>query len=129
MSVFELILLRIDSLDCFRKGRICLYFSGGIGLANYQFSSCIGNLTDQKGRKALLPLTCHDIQTHLYSALLASFFHQVVNRYSFNRGGASFLKMTKKILFVEIGVLVDQKWQKFYSYWVILMLQLIFLEN
>ena len=129
MSVFKLILLRNDSLDHFRKSRICLYFSGGIGLRNYQFRSCIGNLTDQKCRKALLLLTCQVIQTHFYSALFASFFHQVVIRYSFNRGGASFLKLMKKILFVQIGVLVDQKWQKFYSYWVISFLQLIFLKN
>ena len=33
------------------------------------------------------------------------------------------------ILYIAIGVLIDQKWQKFYQFWGTLLFQLVFLEN
>ena len=53
----------------------------------FGFCPCSGILMDQKCWKLLIFLTCRDIQTHVSSAPLGSFLHQVVNRYSFTSGG------------------------------------------
>ena len=48
------------------------------------FFSFRGMLRNQNCQKLLLILTCHVIQSHILSALLASFFHQDINRYFFH---------------------------------------------
>ena len=87
-----------------------------------------GFLLGQNCQKMLKILTCQGIQNHISSAPLASFFHQGISTLSVQEDNL-FLKIMENILYGEIGVLIDQKWQKCFSYWVILIVQLFLLKN
>ena len=64
---------------------------------------------DENGYKMLLVLTCLDIQTHIFSALPPSFFHQGVNRYFLFEADYSLLKIMVFNLYVRAGIVIEQK--------------------
>ena len=92
------------------------YLSWIISLKIFGFSPFSGFLMDQKCQKMLLVLTCQDTQTQFSSLLLASFYHQGSIETLLLETDCSFLNIMINILYVETRVLIDQKWQKCYSY-------------
>ena len=64
---------------------------------------------DENGYKMLLVLKCLDIQTHIFSALPPSFFHQGVNGYFLFEADNSLLKILDFNLYIRIGIMIDQK--------------------
>ena len=80
-------------------------------------------------RTELVLTSCQNFQTHISSAFLVSFLHQGATWYPSSWGGLFVSKNHEKFLYVEIGVVIDQKWQNCFSYWVISILQLVLLEN
>ena len=90
---------------------------------------CNGILMDQNCQKILVVLTCQDIQTHISSAPIVSFSIKLSINTPLREADYLFPNIMKNIYYVEIGVLVDQKWQKYYSYWVVSLFHLTLLDN
>ena len=88
------------------------------------FSPWSGILMDQKCQKMQLVLTCQIFNPKSLPFYLRRFLIRVSTNTLLLEADNSFLNIMKKILYVEIGVLIDQKWQKCYS-----MLQPVILEN
>ena len=84
---------------------------------------------DQKCQKTLLTLTCQFIQIHISSALQLRFSIEVsVDSFLLKRD-YSLLFIEKNFLQFRIGILIEQKCHKCYSYWLISMFQLVLLVN
>ena len=73
-----------------------------------------GILMNHKCQQVLLVVKCLDLQILISWALPASFVDQNVHRQLFCEAGCSSLIITKFVLYIGIGVLIHQKWLKYY---------------
>ena len=98
-------------------------------LKNFDLSLCSGILMDRKCRKVLLVLIGPNFWNSFYQFHLRNFSTEESMDSFRIETDYTFQTILKFVLYIRIGILIGQKWQKCYQYKHISIFQLIFLEN